>query len=326
MFAVADGWYEVGEVRRRRGDLDGRRGGLRARRHEIGRDPQPGLALLRLARGPGRRGVGVDRRRPRRVRRQRPERAPLLCRPGRRSPSSPATSTWPRQAAAEVPRRGDPLDSTGLRAAGAPVHRAPWRWPGARPSPRSRALRAGSIAWQELDAPYEGARTPGARRRGLRPAGRPRRRRPRAGRRPRLLRAAGRGRPSSGASSVAGARRRPDTHGLTARELEVLHAGGHRPEQPRDRRRPGHQREDRGPAPRQHLREARRAVPVGRHGLRVRQRPRSRRTDPSAQNHHMRRGTGRCTRRPMCAPARRYSYVPPTNHHSYRRTRQCPSS
>jgi DNA-binding CsgD family transcriptional regulator len=48
--AVAEGHYEVGEVCRLRGDL------IRAekeyrRAHQLGRDPQPGLALLRLAEG-----------------------------------------------------------------------------------------------------------------------------------------------------------------------------------------------------------------------------------------------------------------------------------
>ena len=50
VFAVAGGWYEVGEIRRARGDLDGAEEAYR-QAHEIGRDPQPGLALLRLAQG-----------------------------------------------------------------------------------------------------------------------------------------------------------------------------------------------------------------------------------------------------------------------------------
>ena len=47
---AAEGHYQVGEVRRLRGDLDGAEAAYR-RAHELGRDPQPGLALLRLAQG-----------------------------------------------------------------------------------------------------------------------------------------------------------------------------------------------------------------------------------------------------------------------------------
>jgi len=50
VFAVADANYEVGEVRRLRGDLPSAEDAY-LRAHEYGRDPQPGLALLRLAQG-----------------------------------------------------------------------------------------------------------------------------------------------------------------------------------------------------------------------------------------------------------------------------------
>jgi hypothetical protein len=50
VFAVAGAHYEVGEIRRIRGDVTGAEEAYR-RAHEIGRDPQPGLALLRLAQG-----------------------------------------------------------------------------------------------------------------------------------------------------------------------------------------------------------------------------------------------------------------------------------
>jgi ATP/maltotriose-dependent transcriptional regulator MalT len=45
---VAEGQYQVGEVRRLRGDLRGAEEAYR-QSHALGRDPQPGLALLRLA-------------------------------------------------------------------------------------------------------------------------------------------------------------------------------------------------------------------------------------------------------------------------------------
>jgi len=50
VFAVADGRYLLGELSRRRGDLAGAEEAY-LRAHEAGRDPQPGLALLRLAQG-----------------------------------------------------------------------------------------------------------------------------------------------------------------------------------------------------------------------------------------------------------------------------------
>jgi class 3 adenylate cyclase len=48
--AAAEGFYELGEVRRRRGDF-GAAEEAYAQAYELGRDPQPGLALLRLAQG-----------------------------------------------------------------------------------------------------------------------------------------------------------------------------------------------------------------------------------------------------------------------------------
>ena len=47
---VAEGRYQIGEIRRLRGDLDGAENAYR-QGHELGRDPEPGLALLRLAQG-----------------------------------------------------------------------------------------------------------------------------------------------------------------------------------------------------------------------------------------------------------------------------------
>ncbi|HVL63541.1 MAG TPA: adenylate/guanylate cyclase domain-containing protein [Actinomycetota bacterium] len=47
---AAEGFYEIGEIRLRMGDLDEARDAFR-QAHELGRDPQPGLALLHLAEG-----------------------------------------------------------------------------------------------------------------------------------------------------------------------------------------------------------------------------------------------------------------------------------
>ncbi|MFO7571086.1 MAG: adenylate/guanylate cyclase domain-containing protein [Gaiellaceae bacterium] len=47
---TASGFYEIGEIRRQRGDLAGAEEAYRTS-NELGREPQPGLALLRLAEG-----------------------------------------------------------------------------------------------------------------------------------------------------------------------------------------------------------------------------------------------------------------------------------
>jgi ATP/maltotriose-dependent transcriptional regulator MalT len=49
-YLIADGQYLAGEIRRRRGDFSGAEDAFRLA-HQYGRDPQPGLALLRLAQG-----------------------------------------------------------------------------------------------------------------------------------------------------------------------------------------------------------------------------------------------------------------------------------
>jgi class 3 adenylate cyclase len=58
---TASGYYEIAEIRRRRGDFAGAEEAYRTS-NELGRDPQPGLALLRLAEGKVEAAVaGVER-------------------------------------------------------------------------------------------------------------------------------------------------------------------------------------------------------------------------------------------------------------------------
>ncbi|MBA2383971.1 MAG: LuxR family transcriptional regulator, partial [Actinobacteria bacterium] len=49
-FVTAEGFYEIGEIRRRRGDFAAAEEAY-GKAKELGREPQPGLALLRLAQG-----------------------------------------------------------------------------------------------------------------------------------------------------------------------------------------------------------------------------------------------------------------------------------
>lgn len=53
-YAAAEGYYQLGEVRRRRGDADGALAAF-ARARALGKDPQPGEALLRCTQGEGER-------------------------------------------------------------------------------------------------------------------------------------------------------------------------------------------------------------------------------------------------------------------------------
>jgi ATP/maltotriose-dependent transcriptional regulator MalT len=219
VFAVADGWFTVGEVRRRRGDLEGAEAAY-AKAAEIGRDPQPGLALLRLAQGrvdvaltsitAAVAGFGGSE----------PERAPLLCAQAQIALTAGDVELASR-AAAEVAEIADRYESPGLRAAGL-------RCTGAVALARGEtvtalaSLRAGLADWSELDAPYEGARTRVLLADAYDQLGdHDTAERERAAARACFERLGavaelrsmdeGRGVPAA-----------PDTHGLTARELEVL--------------------------------------------------------------------------------------------------------
>ena len=200
-------FYQLAELHRLRGDLaEAEEAYRQASLH--GRRPQPGLALLRLARGE----VAAAARRHRRCR-ERERRAaqpvPAASRPGRDRARRAATSPW----------RGPPSRSwpRSPRTSGRPISR--------RVGSGCRALRLaegdarGALAslreaeaiWRELGAPYETARTRVLIGRRL----------PRAGRRargaawswrPRARSSAARCRagpgPGGAARAAAGARRR----------------------------------------------------------------------------------------------------------------------
>lgn len=156
VWAVADAHYEVGEVRRLRGDLAGADAAY-TRAHEFGRDPQPGLALLRLAQGridaatasiaaalaPG---TG-----------SRLERAPLHAAQTMIALAAGDVELAERSAK-EVVDAAVAFESAGLRAEGN-------RCSGAVLLAQGRAVEAMALlrmafnAWQELDAPYDVART-----------------------------------------------------------------------------------------------------------------------------------------------------------------------
>jgi DNA-binding CsgD family transcriptional regulator len=156
VFAVADGYYEVGEIRRRKGDHAGAEEAYTLA-HRAGRDPQPGLALLRLAQGQ----VDVASS----------SIASVLAAVGdERLAAGPVHAAKVEIALAagdvdladgsanELADTAARYDSPGLRAA---AHRAQGAVALAQGQPvrALAALRQAVTLWHELDAPYEGART-----------------------------------------------------------------------------------------------------------------------------------------------------------------------
>lgn len=156
VFVVADGYYAVGEIRRRRGDLAGAEEAY-TRAHEVGRDPQPGIALLRLAQGRTEAAASSIAAALAGFSGSPLERAPLLVAQveialARRD------LELARTAATTVVETAERYDSAGLRAAG---HRA--RGAVALAEGQAvvamAALRTAFSLWQQLDAPYEIGRT-----------------------------------------------------------------------------------------------------------------------------------------------------------------------
>jgi len=156
VFAVADGYYEAGEIRRRRGDVAGAEEAY-TRAHEFGRDPQPGLALLRLVQGrtdaamssisAALAGFGGSRL----------ERATLQSAQVRIALAADDVDLA-EDVARELAETAELFESPGLRAT-AHTHQ------GAVALARGQAvsalgrLRLAFGLWQELDAPFEAART-----------------------------------------------------------------------------------------------------------------------------------------------------------------------
>jgi len=156
VFVVAAGYYEVGEIRRRRGDLAGAQEAY-TRAHEVGRDPQPGLALLRLAQGRVDAARSSIRAALAGFSGSRLERAPLLAAHVEIALAA-GDVDLAETAAAELVETAETFESAGLRATG---HRCLGAVALARGYPVAAlvALRLAFDLWHELDVPYEVART-----------------------------------------------------------------------------------------------------------------------------------------------------------------------
>jgi DNA-binding CsgD family transcriptional regulator len=155
VFVVADGYYEVGEIRRRRGDLAGadEAYGLA---HDAGRDPQPGLALLRLAQGKVDVATASIAATLAAFGGSRLERAPLLAAQVEIALTA-GDIPLAEAAATEVVEIADTFGSIGLRAAGHCRLGAVSLAKGEAVAALG-ALRLASGVWQEIDAPYDMAR------------------------------------------------------------------------------------------------------------------------------------------------------------------------
>jgi class 3 adenylate cyclase len=153
------GYYEIGEIRRRRGDFAGAEEAYRTA-DELGRSPQPGLSLLRLAEGKVEAAVSG-------LRRTLDEKVDSLARITYLAPQVEITLaagdvSAARAAAEELERIVDTYRISGRRAPAfdATVHLAFGQirlaeedWDGA-----ARCFQRGLGAWREVGAPYEIAR------------------------------------------------------------------------------------------------------------------------------------------------------------------------
>jgi DNA-binding NarL/FixJ family response regulator len=152
--AAAEGHYQVGELRRLRGDLEGAERAYQ-RAHEMGRDPHPGLALVLLGRGRVDAATASIRN-------------SLVAEPSDRLVRARLCSALveiavasgdlelARDACAEIEKTASVFGSSGLEASA--LHaRALVAFAEASPDEALPILRAVLKRWKEFDAPYESA-------------------------------------------------------------------------------------------------------------------------------------------------------------------------
>jgi class 3 adenylate cyclase len=151
---AAEAFYELGEIRLRAGDLDAAEEAFR-QAHELGRDPQPGLAILRLAQGrmDGARSCigqaladeGGDLHRARLL----PAQVEIAVAADDHDAADAATR--------ELERIAETYGSDAL-AASAHGSRARLAFATGDPHTAIREARQAVRGWQAIDAPYEAAR------------------------------------------------------------------------------------------------------------------------------------------------------------------------
>ena len=155
VLGAAEGYYQVGEIKRLRGDLTGAEESY-GLAHRFGREPQPGMALVRLAQGRMDEATASIR-------------AALAARAGDRLTRVPLCEAAIEIALAsgdiDSARSGrDELESTSKVYGSSGLEALALHANGAVALAEGRAdtalalLRAASTRWRELDAPYNAAR------------------------------------------------------------------------------------------------------------------------------------------------------------------------
>jgi class 3 adenylate cyclase len=155
MGATGQAFYELGEVRLRMGDLTAAEEAFR-QAHEMGRDPQPGLALLRLAEGKVEAARTAIRSALADESRDRLARSHLL--PAQVEIALASGDLEGACAAADELEAIAAVYGTPALEAVAQCMRGQHQLAVGDEAGALRSLRAGCRRWQELDAPYETAR------------------------------------------------------------------------------------------------------------------------------------------------------------------------
>jgi class 3 adenylate cyclase len=157
---TGDGFYEIGEIRRRRGDFAAAVEAYR-KADELGRDPQPGLALLRLAEGKIDAAVNALRRvledvnAPLMRLRHLPAQVEISLAAGDLRTARAAREELDRIVDAnKIGNRPSPAFDATVHFVTGQIMLTEGDWDGA-----SRALRRAREGWQKVGVPYETAQT-----------------------------------------------------------------------------------------------------------------------------------------------------------------------
>jgi DNA-binding CsgD family transcriptional regulator len=152
---AAGGQYEIGEIRRLRGDSAGAEEAFK-RAHELGRDPQPGLALLRLAQG--RIDLAVASMRAALDATADPLGRARLCVAHVEIALAAGDISAADTTTSELEQTAATYSSPGLQAAAKAARGAVLLAQG-RAREALAELREACRRWQQLEAPYEAAKT-----------------------------------------------------------------------------------------------------------------------------------------------------------------------
>ncbi|HEX2110020.1 MAG TPA: adenylate/guanylate cyclase domain-containing protein [Gaiellaceae bacterium] len=158
-FITSAGFYEIGEIRRRRGDFAAAEEAYR-RANELGREPQPGLALLRLAQGKVdaaataiKRELASETLEPLGRARRLPAQVEIALAAGEIGRARDAAEELEKIADDfRVGARRSPALEGAVQLAWGQIRLAERNWEGA-----ATALRAARETWEKVGAPYETA-------------------------------------------------------------------------------------------------------------------------------------------------------------------------